>query len=196
MTLTDEKAALRKKMRMVRTRLSETVGVAAAAALAAHVTDFIQEKALSGPVSAYWPGTGEMDCRPLLKRLDAAGMTCCLPVVGGKGQSLIFRRWRRGDVLVRDRYGLDNPIEDQPELTPSLVLAPLVAFDAGGNRLGQRGGFYDRTIAALRLKGRPIVIGLAFAGQEVDRVPIDVYDEPLDAVATEQGIRRFKKSRL
>lgn len=187
-----KKVALRQKMRGVRRRLAESVGPAAAMALAAHVSDYIMANSLAGPVSAYWPMAGEMDCRLLLENLDEAGLVCALPVVIGKDQPLSFRRWQKGDVLVKDSYGLDNPVAGE-NISPKIVLAPLLAYDSHGHRLGQGGGFYDRTIAVLRQKGDLLVIGLAFAGQEVDRVPRDVYDEPLDAIATEKGIIWFNK---
>jgi 5-formyltetrahydrofolate cyclo-ligase len=66
-----------------------------------------------------------------------------------------------------------------------------VAFDAAGNRLGQGAGCYDRTLAALRAKREVIAIGLAFAGQEVDRLEPEPHDQRLDAVLTEKGFRRF-----
>jgi 5-formyltetrahydrofolate cyclo-ligase len=68
---------------------------------------------------------------------------------------------------------------------------PLLAFDAHGGRLGQGGGYYDRTIAQLRAGGPVFVLGLAYAGQEVERLPAETHDQPLDAVLTETGLRLF-----
>ncbi|HSZ74505.1 MAG TPA: 5-formyltetrahydrofolate cyclo-ligase, partial [Rhizomicrobium sp.] len=69
----------------------------------------------------------------------------------------------------------------------SVVFVPLLAFDARGHRLGYGGGYYDRTLSALK----PIAIGIAYAGQEVAELPRQDHDHPLDAILTEQGLRRF-----
>jgi 5-formyltetrahydrofolate cyclo-ligase len=65
---------------------------------------------------------------------------------------------------------------------------PLVAFDRRGYRMGYGGGFYDRTLQALRARRRTLAIGFAFAGQEMRAIPIDATDEPLDAIITELGL--------
>jgi 5-formyltetrahydrofolate cyclo-ligase len=74
-----------------------------------------------------------------------------------------------------------------------LLITPLLAFDRSGGRLGQGGGFYDRTLRELRRQGAVFAVGLAFAGQEVERTPIGPGDEPLDAVLTEKGYIAFRK---
>ena len=74
-----------------------------------------------------------------------------------------------------------------------MVIAPLLAFDRGGGRLGQGGGHYDRTLEALRVQGRVFVVGLAYAGQEVAEVPSQPHDQKLDAILTETGYIEFRK---
>ena len=78
-------------------------------------------------------------------------------------------------------------------MRPELVVTPLLAFDGSGGRMGQGGGYYDRTLGQLRAEGRVFVVGLAFAGQEVEKLPAEDHDQPLDAVLTEAGFRRFAK---
>lgn len=73
-------------------------------------------------------------------------------------------------------------------MAPAALLVPLLAFDRRGFRLGYGGGYYDRTLAELRRGGSILAVGLAFAAQEVERVPADPWDMPLDLVATEQGV--------
>jgi 5-formyltetrahydrofolate cyclo-ligase len=69
----------------------------------------------------------------------------------------------------------------------------MLAFDRRGYRLGYGGGFYDRTLAELR-KLKPVVaIGVAYAAQEIDEVPVADYDEPLDWVLTERGVIEPKR---
>jgi 5-formyltetrahydrofolate cyclo-ligase len=76
---------------------------------------------------------------------------------------------------------------------PDLVIAPLLAFDRAGGRIGQGGGHYDRTIAALRTQGPLFVIGLAFAGQEVAELPHEPHDQRLDAILTETAYIEVRK---
>ena len=71
----------------------------------------------------------------------------------------------------------------------AIVLAPLVGWDGAGYRLGYGGGYYDRTLAAMTRK--PRLVGLAFAAQELDSIPREPHDVPLDAVVTEAGVRHF-----
>ena len=143
------------------------------------------------PVSAYWPLDDEFDPRPLIDHLHAAGHPIGLPVVVGRGQPLVFRRWQPGTALVQGNFRVLTPPPEAPEVTPAVILAPLLAFDAAGYRLGYGGGFYDRTIARLRAAGRVLVIGVAYAAQEVPTVPRDATDQPLDWIVTEAGARRI-----
>jgi 5-formyltetrahydrofolate cyclo-ligase len=140
-------------------------------------------------IGGYWPMRGEIDIRPLLLALIAAGAEAALPVVTGAGQPLRFRRWRPGQDLVRGAFQTLQPADDQPICAPDLLLVPLLAFDRARQRLGYGGGFYDRTLAALRAAGPVFAVGAAFAAQEVPAVPVDPWDQPLDLILTERGGR-------
>ena len=76
-------------------------------------------------------------------------------------------------------------------MVPQVLIVPLLAFDARGYRLGYGGGFYDRTLAALRAEGPVLALGFAYGAQEIPEVPVDQYDQRLDGVVTEDGMRRF-----
>jgi len=82
---------------------------------------------------------------------------------------------------------VEIPLDDLPA-TPDLVIAPLLAFDRAGFRLGYGGGFYDRTLAALRARGPLLAIGLAYAAQEVAATPRDETDARLDMIVTEDEV--------
>lgn len=142
------------------------------------------------PVSGYWPVREEIDVRPIITELAGRGHACGLPVIVAKGQPLKFRRWRPGAKLEDGRWGIPIPPEDAEEVIPELVIAPLLAFDRAGRRLGYGAGFYDRTLALLR--GRPgarvLAVGVAYAAQEMDAVPADESDERLDLIVTESGV--------
>ncbi len=138
-------------------------------------------------ISGYWPIRDEIDPRPLLAALGERGCVCALPAIVAMDQPLEFRRWQPGDALIRGRFGTSEPAADAEIVTPAMLLVPLLAFDRRGNRLGYGAGFYDRSIAALRRAGPAVAIGLAYAGQEVDNVPHDPADVPLDWLITETG---------
>ncbi|RYY12360.1 MAG: 5-formyltetrahydrofolate cyclo-ligase, partial [Alphaproteobacteria bacterium] len=81
-------------------------------------------------------------------------------------------------------FGLSQPHPDSPALTPDIILAPLLAFDAKLDRLGQGAGYYDRAFATFPDARR---IGVAWSVQQVDTLPTDAWDMPLHAIITENG---------
>ena len=143
-------------------------------------------------VSGYWPIASEIDVMPLLRELAASGHAIALPAVTGKDRPLVFRAWRDGDAMADGPFGIREPLASAVEVEPRIVLAPLLAFDRQGYRLGYGGGFYDRSLAVLRGKRPTLAIGIAWAAQEVPAVPHDRRDQPLDWVATEREAIRMK----
>ena len=137
-------------------------------------------------VSGFWPIGSEIDLRPLLLSLAARGHAIGLPVVVGKNQPLAFRVWREGDAMAEGPYGIREPLESAPAITPQVLLVPLLAFDREGYRLGYGGGFYDRCLALLREGGPVTAVGAAWSAQEVPAVPHDQHDQPLDWMLTER----------
>ena len=144
-------------------------------------------------VSGFWPMGAEIDLRPLLTTLSERGVTCVLPVVKKKDAPLVFREWRPDTEMCAAGFGTKEPPPDAPEHAPTVVLAPLLAFDKEGFRIGYGGGYYDRTLAMLRAGGSVTVIGVAYAAQELEAVPRDGYDQPLDWIVTEAGARKFNR---
>ena len=137
-------------------------------------------------VSGYWPIDAELDVRVLLAALHRRGHACALPVVTGRGRRLVFRAWSPGDPLAAAAFGVMVPTDDAPEVVPRVVLTPLLAFDGRGHRLGWGGGYYDRTLAALRAGAAPVLaVGVGYEAQRVARVPAGPGDERLDWVVTE-----------
>ncbi len=136
-------------------------------------------------ISGYWPIGDELDLRPLLLHLHARGHVLGLPVVVGRGRPLIFRAWQPKARLVPGSYGIPTPSAETREVTPDLLLVPLLAFDRQGYRLGYGGGYYDLTLKHLRAARRALAVGVGYAAQEVASVPHDETDETLDWVVTE-----------
>ncbi|MBV9063422.1 MAG: 5-formyltetrahydrofolate cyclo-ligase [Alphaproteobacteria bacterium] len=141
-------------------------------------------------VSGYVAMGEEADPSLLIEALKARGCEVCYPRVH-KGQPLTFHVPVPGEHWMRSGFGVQEPRPDWPRANPKVLLVPLLAFDAQGYRLGYGGGYYDRTLAHFRAEREITAIGIAYAGQEVERVPRDARDERLDAVVTEQGFRRF-----
>ena len=144
-------------------------------------------------VGGYWPVGDEMDPRPLLNALDEAGWQCALPVVEKAGAPLCFRAWRPGDALEPGAHAIPAPLATAAAVMPALLLVPLLAFDRSGHRVGYGGGYYDRSIAALRGAGALLAVGLAYAGQELAAVPIAADDAALDWVVTEREAIRIRR---
>jgi 5-formyltetrahydrofolate cyclo-ligase len=140
-------------------------------------------------VAGFWPMGHEIDVRPLMRALEARGHQLCLPRTPRRGLPLDFRAFAFGDAMAKGPFGTLQPPPEAPPVVPGWVIVPLLAFDRAGRRLGYGGGYYDRTLAAL-----PGVrtLGVAFACQEMEMVPAGRFDAPLDAVATEQGVMRFR----
>lgn len=138
-------------------------------------------------VAGYWPLSGEIDCIPLLTALHEQNIQTALPVVAEHAAPLLFRAWTPQTSLIEGYAGTRHPPVDAAELTPDILIVPLVAFDRAGYRLGYGGGFYDRTLSHLRVQKKLLAVGLAYAAQQVSIVPHDGRDEKLDWVITEEG---------
>jgi 5-formyltetrahydrofolate cyclo-ligase len=178
-----EKAALRDAALARRDALPAAERAAAAQAVAARGLPVGLAPGMV--VSGFSPMRSEINPVPLMRRLADQGASLALPVVQGRGRPLAFRAWTFGDRLVPGVWGIREPSAEAPTVEPDLLLVPLAAFDRRGFRLGYGGGYYDRTLAALRGLKTIAAVGLAFAAQEIARVPDMPYDARLDFVLTE-----------
>lgn len=142
-------------------------------------------------IGGYWPLPGEIDIRPLLGMCHEAGHALSLPTTPRKGYPLTFRRWKPSHRLKSGAYNTKEPYPEQPEVKPSLVLVPLLAFTQYGERLGYGGGFYDRTLTALKSGHDVFACGVAYAGQEAATLPTDQHDQRLDGILTEAYFKAF-----
>jgi 5-formyltetrahydrofolate cyclo-ligase len=145
-------------------------------------------------VSGFMPLKSEISPLPLLRKLAEQGAALALPVVAGKGQPLVMRAWTFGGPLASGVWGIREPMPDAPAVDPDILIVPLLAFDRRGHRLGYGAGYYDMTITALRANKPVVAIGIAYAAQEVDTVPITPRDARLDLVLTEQETIDFRSA--
>ncbi len=179
MTIAEQKAAMRAQARARRATFDAG---SSGEQLSGHV---LRDLVLSphAVVAGFWPLPGEIDLRPLLCALHARGHGIVLPETPPRGSPLSFRQWQPGCPMVPGRFGTVRP--EGPLAIPSVIFVPLLAFDRAGHRLGYGGGYYDRTLAA---HPGAVPVGVAFAAQEVERVPVEPHDQTLDRVATDRGI--------
>lgn len=175
------KRALRRDMAARRAALAATEHTAASARIVGHLLAAIAPPQV---VAFCWPIKHEPDVRAIVAHWRQAGSRAALPVVIGEAQPLAFREWSDATPLQADRYGIPTPAAGD-WLIPDLILLPLNGFDAAGYRLGYGGGYFDRTLAALR--PRPLTVGVGF---EINRLPSirpEAHDQRLDWIVTEAG---------
>jgi 5-formyltetrahydrofolate cyclo-ligase len=182
----EQKRKMRASAKQTRAAAYSRIGASAAQKIAAHGIGFTG--AASGALVSGFSAIGdEIDPLPLMTKLGEQGFELCLPVMQGRGEALIFRRWAPGDATAETIWGIREPLANAPEVEPDVVLAALLLFDAQGYRLGYGGGHYDRTLRALSEKKAIVSVGLAYDEQKVDSVPHLDYDVPLDWILTPSG---------
>jgi 5-formyltetrahydrofolate cyclo-ligase len=141
-------------------------------------------------VAGYWASHGELPLNLVIPPLAARGQQFLLPVLG-EGKRLRFAPWQSGDAVLPNRHGIPEPVEPAELFEPfqlDLVFVPLLGFDRRGHRLGQGGGYYDRSFAFLNEQVRPtepLLVGIAYSFQELPQIKDEAWDVPLDFVATE-----------
>jgi 5-formyltetrahydrofolate cyclo-ligase len=146
-------------------------------------------------IAYYLASDGEIDPWPLMLKACTRGKQAYLPIVSDRltrwrPSPLSFQTYVPGDHLVKNRFDILEPAydplaEERPWML-DIILLPLVGFDRRGARLGMGAGFYDRALADLtRRFRRPLLVGVGYAMQEVEKIEIRAWDVALDAIATE-----------
>lgn len=182
----ETKARLRKQAADTRSRLAKQAD-RDSQALCDHADSLI---ARFSPqiVAGYWPVRSEFNLLPFLSVLQDRGVRLCLPITGPAGTALSFHHWAFGAGLDQGRYKIQQPFADSEQLVPDVICVPLLAFDKACHRLGYGGGYYDRTLAAMRSEGhKAAAVGIAYYGQQTDALVTGPHDQPLDDVLTPQG---------
>lgn len=187
------KNSLRLEAKRIRAGAATLYAISAAERASSHGLRLLSSFEKHAVIGAYWPLGDELDPRFLMLQLQQTGYRIALPVVTDASEPLSFRLWGQGDALERGSFDTLQPAEDAPTVTPSALIAPLLAYDKDCYRLGWGGGFYDRTLAA---NSEIKAFGFAYGAQIVDHVPRQSHDWPLQGVITEEGIILPKKNIL
>jgi len=184
---------LRQSIRLQRRALNPAAAASCSRQLAHHAR---YDRLVTGSrhIAAYLAADGEMDPLPLMNELWSLGKRIYLPVlVTFSHQKLWFAKFEPGDELVYNRFGILEPLRRKliKPCALDLVLAPLVAFDTAGHRIGMGGGYYDRSFAFLQHRyhwRKPRMLGVAYEFQKQPAIQPNAWDVPLDAIATEARI--------
>jgi 5-formyltetrahydrofolate cyclo-ligase len=139
-------------------------------------------------IGFYWPFQGEIDLRPLIQSFLTVGARAALPVVVEKRKPLEFWSWHPKMKLERGIWNIPIPCERNP-VQPTILLVPLVGFDAKGYRLGHGGGYYDRTLSSLAKK--PLCIGVGYELGRLETIHPQSHDIPMDTIVNERGVEYF-----
>lgn len=145
-------------------------------------------------VLIYWPVKGELDVRPLITELWQRGCTVlmprCRPDVYGE---MDIACATCEDDLASGPFTIMEPdAEKCPPVDtcrPDMAIIPGVCFDRRGYRLGFGGGYYDRLLATDDMQST-LTIGLGYAFQLVDELPIQPWDMAVDIICTEEELWR------
>ncbi len=184
--MTDPRSALRQQLRQRRRDIPAAQRIEAAEQLA-DALFALPFTPTHGPVAGYWALDGEIALHRWQMRLPDT-LTYCLPVLNG--DVLRFAPWRPGQPLTANRYGIPEPDVAAGDTLAAeqmaLVVAPLVGFDAQARRLGMGGGWYDRSFAFRQARpAPPWLVGVGFAAQQVEDLPVQPWDVGVDAICTE-----------
>jgi len=195
--ISTEKQRLRRAMRLRLAQVTPSEANAAGVSIAEHLvhTDLWR---LASRVALFASRADEADMSPLAERALTDAKPVLLPRILTTG-TLEFASLHPHVGLLEGRFGVLEPPEDSPglELTSDdLVLVPGLAFDRQGGRLGRGRGYYDRGLAIRReSESGPLLIGVGFAFQLVERVPMTALDVRLDGLVSELGLIGTEGSR-
>ena len=139
-------------------------------------------------IAGYYPSNYEVNILKFLEKASQNKFKIALPVIRSSGR-MSFRSWIFNEPLYVSAFGTLEPLNTNKEMTPDLIMVPLVAFDKKLNRIGYGKGYYDRILQKIsNLKRKKIFLGIAYSFQKCRRIPVSKHDFRLDYIFTEQGI--------
>ena len=181
MEVSDEKAKVRKAALRVRKAAFDLDRGGACGLLSSVLAGY-----RGVPLAGYMPIRSEIDPLPTMAEACAHGPVG-VPVIMGAGMPLEFSRWTP-DATLREGPFRERVPADDDYFSTEIVIVPMVAFSRAGGRLGYGGGFYDRTLERSRASRSVLAIGFAYGAQEIDALPLEPTDQPLDLIVTETEV--------
>jgi len=182
------KRELREQGRIRRANLASSLRISQSRSICRKVTGLLNG---TSPVMVYASKPPEVDTAPLIRDLIARNRRVIVPIIETATRGLRLSYLDDLSILVPSTFSVPEPIGNEVPADPgdlTITIIPLLAFDRSGHRLGYGAGYYDRFLSC-----NPDIekVGVAFSCQEVDTIPADEYDVPLDAVVTDEEIIWF-----
>lgn len=186
---------LRKSLRTHRQQLSREAVTDASVAVAKKIL-LLSEFQKAKHTAFYAAQENEIDLSIIFHKALALNQSLYLPVFSEQNtRCLSFYRIDRQTTYVKNQFSIDEPVINHEKIMPpeqlDVIFLPLVAFDAQCHRVGRGAGCYDRclgfTLQTPKNK-RPILIGLAYEFQKVEKLIPESWDVPMDYVATEEQL--------
>ena len=166
--------------------LGDIMGPSGREAIIKKLPNLIQRKKIT--IAGYYPSNYEVNILKFLKKASQNKFKIALPVIRPSGR-MSFKSWIFNEPLYVSAFGTLEPLNTNKEMTPDLIMVPLVAFDKKLNRIGYGKGYYDRILQKIsNLKRKKIFLGIAYSFQKCRRIPVNKHDFRLDYIFTEQGI--------
>jgi len=173
------KHLLRIDMKAARSQFNELERARAALGLCHTLWPWLQLR-IGARVGVYLARSFEISLDPLISCLLESGVEVGAPRLDLEAQKMTFFRLRALDAVQSGPWNVPEPTSNEPFL-PSVVLAPALALDKHGHRLGTGGGWYDRTLSPDIL-----AVGVAFDFQIVEAVPVEPHDRAMNWVFSEK----------
>ena len=190
-----EKSELRRRLRRARAQLSGDERAAAEREIGRLLKRRIKR---GGRIGVYWPMGSELRLDGFVRAAQKRGAKLYLPYIEPRSRRMWFTPYPADGAKQerkRGRAKLHVPQFSGRKIRVhglSILLVPIVGMDREGYRLGQAGGYYDATLAAMKYRLQAKTIGVGFACQLVDTLPREPHDLPLDGFVSESGVLVFK----
>ena len=186
MTKQEQKAQLRQTIRKLDAALSEKYRTLSNQAIAAHLLAMPEYQA-AGTVFCFVSMGTEIDTHPILEQILHSGKALCVPRCEASAGVFTLRMVTDLSQLSIGSYGIAEPSEDAPLLSPDQVdfaILPCMTCDHYGHRLGRGGGYYDRFLSHYR-SGSVLLCREKLIREEI---PLEPLDMPVPWVLTEAGL--------
>ncbi len=145
-------------------------------------------------IGCYYPFGSEFNIIPLIKDFFLKGFNISLPCIINNNDPLVYKEWKLGDTLIKNKYSILEPMVSKRTLQPNIIFVPGLLFDRSGFRLGYGGGYFDRTIKFMRNRYDIKFIGVCYEFQCISKVVTEIFDEKLDYILNEKEISMIKNN--